>query len=173
MHAQLEGSIWLGSQPEVFEVLNQPGFKGTENILKALMNRFFRELVSWSCPKYESPVDWEAWSLRLRLLEWLFCQVLLDVQEGYQWNSMKGLRFLEWCSNNVLAKFLVKVDDDVHLSREGVMFICSWSLKWCLIDSYTSKHRRELSKGSDSRSRACLELPSCKSSYLFGSQLDH
>eukprot|EP00434_Breviolum_minutum_P023297 symbB.v1.2.020551.t1/scaffold1731.1/size134469/8 len=41
--------------------------------------------------------------------------VLLDVQEGYQWNSMKGLRFLEWCSNNVLAKFLVKVDDDVYL----------------------------------------------------------
>ncbi|CAL1141175.1 unnamed protein product [Cladocopium goreaui] len=41
--------------------------------------------------------------------------VLLDVQEGYQWNSLKGLRFLEWCSSNVLAEFLVKVDDDVYL----------------------------------------------------------
>ena len=42
-------------------------------------------------------------------------KVLLEVQEGYQWNSLKGLRFLEWCSSNVLAEFLVKVDDDVHL----------------------------------------------------------
>ncbi|CAK9015685.1 3-galactosyltransferase 16) [Durusdinium trenchii] len=41
--------------------------------------------------------------------------VLLDVPEGYQWNSMKGLRFLEWCSSNVLAQFLVKVDDDVYV----------------------------------------------------------
>ena len=41
--------------------------------------------------------------------------VLLDVPEGYQWNSLKGLRFLEWCSSNVLAEFLVKVDDDVYL----------------------------------------------------------
>eukprot|EP00435_Cladocopium_sp_Y103_P049700 s640_g15.t1 len=41
--------------------------------------------------------------------------VLLDVQEGYEWNSLKGLRFLEWCSSNALAEFLVKVDDDVYL----------------------------------------------------------
>ena len=54
--------------------------------------------------------------LFFRLAEWRHVtQVLLDVQEGYQWNSLKGLRFLEWCSSNVLAEFLVKVDDDVRL----------------------------------------------------------
>ena len=48
----------------------------------------------------------------------LGAKVLLDVQEGYQWNSLKGLRFLEWCSSNVLAEFLVKVDDDVRLDAD-------------------------------------------------------
>ena len=41
--------------------------------------------------------------------------VLLDVQDGYKRNSVKGLMFLEWCALNVLARFIIKADDDVYL----------------------------------------------------------
>ncbi len=40
--------------------------------------------------------------------------VLLDIPEGYRFNSRKGIVFLNWISENVQAKFLVKIDDDVY-----------------------------------------------------------
>ena len=49
--------------------------------------------------------------------------VLLDVQEGYKWNSVKGLLFLEWCALHVFARFVVKADDDVYLRPAPLLFL--------------------------------------------------
>ena len=68
-------------------------------------------------------------------------QVLLDVQEGYQWNSLKGLRFLEWCSSNVLAEFLVKVDDDVRLDAMGCRAVGDHQLGIDELIENTTGHR--------------------------------
>ena len=40
--------------------------------------------------------------------------VLLDIPEGYRYNSRKGVVFLNWIAENIDAKYLVKIDDDVY-----------------------------------------------------------
>ena len=49
--------------------------------------------------------------------------VRLDVPEGYRWNALKGLRFLEWCASHAHADFVVKVDDDVYLRPLPLIYL--------------------------------------------------
>lgn len=92
------GITWVAHQPMLFTPLGAKECPMLAHFFLGLPSGGIRSKKLWSV--------WRSfWSP----------QVLLDVQEGYQWNSLKGLRFLEWCSSNVLAEFLVKVDDDVRL----------------------------------------------------------
>ena len=67
--------------------------------------------------------------------------ILLDVQEGYRWNSIKGLMFLEWCAMNVLARFIVKADDDVYLRPEPLVLLLkrrpSFGYVWGYFDYFS------------------------------------
>ncbi|KAF4726022.1 hypothetical protein FOZ63_026890 [Perkinsus olseni] len=47
--------------------------------------------------------------------------VLLDVAEGYRYNSQKGLLFLEWIARNSVARMLIKADDDIYLRPEPLI----------------------------------------------------
>ncbi|CAE7840294.1 GALT1 [Symbiodinium sp. CCMP2592] len=67
--------------------------------------------------------------------------ILLDVQEGYKWNSVKGLMFLEWCAQNVLARFIVKADDDIYFRPDPLLFLLqsrpSYGYIWGYFDYFS------------------------------------
>ena len=67
--------------------------------------------------------------------------ILLDVQEGYNWNSVKGLMFLEWCAQNVLARFIVKADDDIYFRPDPLLFLLqsrpSYGYIWGYFDYFS------------------------------------
>ncbi|KAF4663075.1 hypothetical protein FOL47_005921 [Perkinsus chesapeaki] len=73
--------------------------------------------------------------------------VLLDVPEGYRYNSQKGLLFLEWVARNVEARMLIKADDDIYLRPEPLIHMIrrrpSVGYLWGFIDYISPVPRDE------------------------------